>query len=195
MAVSNFSDVFRELFNMGIMDSLLPFLLVFTIIFAVLQRTRIIGEGHKNFNVIIAMIMAATVVVPHIISPSPNDPVNIINSALPSVSIVVVAIIMFLLVIGVFGANFDIAGTSIATWVALLSAGIILFIFGSSAGWWSGFPPQLSFLNDPDTQALLIIILVFAVVIWLITREEKTTRVGGDFGGFLSGLRDTIKKP
>ena len=41
----------------GIMDFLLPFLLVFTIIFAVMQKTKILGEK-KNFNVIVALVLA-----------------------------------------------------------------------------------------------------------------------------------------
>ena len=42
----------QTLESWGLTDVLLPFLLVFTIIFAILQKSNILGEGKKNFNVI-----------------------------------------------------------------------------------------------------------------------------------------------
>jgi hypothetical protein len=57
-------------------------------------------------------------------------------------------------------------------WV--LSIGLIIFIFGSSAGWGWRVPRWLGFLNDPDTQALLIIILVFGMIVAFITKPDKT---------------------
>ena len=50
----------------GVTDVLIPFILVFTIVFAVLQKTKILGDGKKNYNVMIALVMALAVVIPHI---------------------------------------------------------------------------------------------------------------------------------
>src|SRR3989344_1351569 len=46
----------------GGFDVLLPFLLVFTIVFAILEKTNILGEDKKNFNVIIALVIGALLV-------------------------------------------------------------------------------------------------------------------------------------
>src|SRR3989344_1895366 len=144
--------------DLGLTDVLLPFLLIFTIVFAVLQKTEMFGKTGKNFNVMIALILALGVVIPHITGyyPGDFDVVNIINRALPNVSMVIVLILMALLMIDIFGAAADL---------------------------WS-ISQRASFLIDGDTQAVIVVILVFALLVWFITKEEKTegSRLLQDFG-------------
>lgn len=171
----NLWDFFYSLDRLGVTDILLPFLLVFTIVYAVLQKTHIFGAEKKNVNMVIALVMGLGVVFDHVLRKGHGrTAVEIINGALPEVSIIVVAIIMLLLLIGVFGARLEIAGTSIATWVGIFSLIAIIFIFGQAAGWGWHWPWWLSWLDDPDTISVIIIVLVFGIVIAYITRE------GGD---------------
>ena len=58
--MANYIDFFRLLESYGFTDALLPFLLIFTIVFAVLQKTNILGKDKKNFNVILALVLALT---------------------------------------------------------------------------------------------------------------------------------------
>jgi len=180
--------------NIGI-DTLLVFLLVFTLLYAILNKTKIIGEGKKNFNMVISLVLSLLTVIPHHLGTvaAENDPVLIITSALPNISIIIVAILGVLLLVGVFGKNLDIVGTSLAGIIAILAFVVVLFIFGSAAGWWGDIPQPLGFLNDEDTQSILIMILVFAVVIWYITRDDSNANVGGGFGKMLKGIGDSIK--
>ena len=67
----------------GGFDVLLPFLLVFTIVFAILEKTNILGEDKKNFNVIIALVIGALLV-------SQTALVEIINLFIPRVSLFIV---------------------------------------------------------------------------------------------------------
>jgi hypothetical protein len=158
----------------GVTDVLLPFILVFTIIFATLQKTKILGEGKKQFNVMIALVMALAVVIPHVVGryPFTFDPVDVINRALPQVSIIVVAIIMLLLIVGVFGNEIEIGNTPLAGWIVILAAIAVIAIFGSAVGWFT-FPFWLVFLTDPELQALIVMILIFGIIIWFITKEDK----------------------
>jgi len=170
-------DALYNIGNLGVMDVLVPFILVFTIVFAVLQKTQILGEGKKNFNVIIALVMGLAVVMPHVMGyyPAERDIVNIINSALPNIGVVAVAVVMLLLIIGVFGGNVKIADSPLASWAVLFAIVVVIVTFGGAAGWFGSMPNWLGFLNDPDTQALVIVILVFAIIIWFVTKEPKET--------------------
>jgi hypothetical protein len=171
-----------QLQEIGVADVILPFILIFTIVFAVLQKTKILGvdeqnnnKPKKNFNAVIALVMALTVIIPHIIGayPSPeSDIVNIINTALPNISVIMVAVIMLLLIIGVFGGGVDVAGSSLASWAVLFAILATVFVFGSAARWWE-LPVWANFMMDSDTQALIVVILVFAMLIWFITKEDK----------------------
>ncbi len=161
--------------RIGVVDVLFPFILVFTVIFAVLQKAKILGDPEKvkKFNVIIALVMAFAVVIPHVLNvyPAGADVVQIMNDSLPQVSIVVIAILMFLIMIGIFG--FEFAGGRLSGWIVFLALLLTIYIFGTSAGWLWGFPQWLNFLNDPDLQALVVIILVFGIIVWFITKEPK----------------------
>ncbi|HLD88599.1 MAG TPA: hypothetical protein VI894_00180 [Candidatus Nanoarchaeia archaeon] len=190
--MTSFTDVFTYLADIGVLDSLLPFLLVFTIVFAILQKGNIFGTEKKNINVVIALIMGLAVVIPHVTGTYPPnaDVVNIMNSALPNVSIVIIAVIMVLLMIGIFAPDVSWFGSSIQGWMVLIAIAAVFFIFGNAAGWWQT-PTTLSFLNNPDTQALIVIILVFGIIVWWVTSEpEKQTKMGWfqKFGEGLSGM-------
>lgn len=175
----------------GLTDVLLPFLLIFVIVYAVLQKTKILGETKKNLNVVVAVIVGLLVVIPHVTGrfPPNADPVEIMNNALPQVSIVLVAIIFLLLMIGVFGQDYVFLGVTMPGWITLASFIIIVLIFGGAAGWWdSGFGSTLENFFGTEGVAVFIMLLVFGIIIAWITgdskeREDRTilNRLGMDF--------------
>ena len=179
--MNNYGDLFANLQNWGFLDVILPFILVFTIVFAALQKTKILGEGKRQFNVIVALVMAASVIFPHITGAYIGwigfDPVDVINSSLPQVSIILVAIIMVLLIIGVFGNEVDFAGTSLSGWIVLLSFVAVALIFGSSTGWFV-LPDWLYFLSNPEFESLVVMILVFGIIIWFVTKDDTKKNEG-----------------
>jgi len=168
----------QALEQLGLSDVLLPFLLIFTVVFAVLEKSKILGEDSRRFNVIIALIMGLAVVIPHSLGIYPQgvDAVTIINTALPNVSVVIIAVIMLLILIGVFGFELQ-GGGAVSGIVGILAFLIVVYIFGSAAQWWI-IPDMLWWLSDPDTQALIVVILVFGIIVWFITGEKKTQAEG-----------------
>jgi len=191
-----FESLINVLMQWDIIEFLVPFLLVFTIVFAVLQKTKILGDGRKNYNVIVALVMGLAVVVPHFTGMYTSfDPVAVINTSLPQVSIILVAIVMVLLIIGVFGNEFDVAGTSLAAWMAIAAVVIVAIIFGSSVGWFH-LPTWLGFLAiNPDLQALIVMVLIFAVIIWFITKEpKKEDQKRRGLGLVIDDMKQAVKK-
>lgn len=185
--VRNVPDFLVQLEKFGLLDAVLPFILIFAVIFVVLQRVKMFGDGKKNVNMLVALVFALLVVVPHVLGTYPPgaDVVSIINSALPNVSLVIVIIVAALILVGLFVPNFQ-PGGGLGGVMALLSVGAIIFIFGLAAGWWETISP-LGFLANPDIQAVVVIVLVFALVIFLITAESPgqkiTDTIKGLFGG------------
>ncbi len=161
----------------GVLDFLLPFILVFTIVYAVMQKTKILGDK-KNFNVIIALVLGLLFVVPHITGAYPigYDPVQVMNEALPSISLVAVAAIMLLLLMGIFGTDFS---QSAAPFIAVISIAFVAYIFGSSLNLWTA-PSDVFRWWSSELTELLIIILVFALVVWFIVHERSEKSSGGE---------------
>ena len=186
-----FQNLIYRLEYYGLSDVLLPFLLIFTVVFAIMQKTQPLGEK-KQFNVMIALVMALAVIIPHVLGyyPANADVVTIINSALPSVSIVLVAVVMVLLIVGLFGGKATWGG-ALSGWIAFAAFILVFVIFANAANWFTYWPSWLWWLSDPDTQALLIVVGVFALIIWFITREPSSGKTGeavGKFGDSFSEL-------
>jgi len=176
----------------GVLDFLLPFLLVFTIVFAVLQKTKIVGEGKKNFNVIIALIMGLLFVVPHIMGTYPlgYDPVQVMNESLPSISLVSIAAIMLLLLMGIFGTNFS---QKAAPLIAIIAIGFVVYIFGSSLGFWTSPSSTFSWWSDETTE-LLIVLLIFGLVVYFITKEPTEKKITDTISGIGKGITDMFER-
>jgi hypothetical protein len=176
-----FTDMVLQLESLGILDVLLPFLLIFTISFAVLNKSKVLGKDSKRFNVIISVVFAFAAIIPHVIGGQP-DVVPIINSALPNVSLLMIASMMVLILIGVFGSDVNVGGTDLAGIVVLFSIVAVGWVFMSSAGLVNTIP----FLQDPQTRSMLVAVLVFAVVVWFITAEPNEESKG--FQDFFGGM-------
>ena len=177
---SAFDSIARAMQNFGLLDIVLPFLLIFTVVFATLQRVGLFkegehGEGKKNINAMLSLIIAILTVVPHINGryPPNYDPIVIINTLIPSAAVLAIVIILLLFLFGIFGSGFASGGTP--AWIILGVIIVMGYIFGATVGWWDDPSQSIGLWWDSDLSALLIIIIVFALLLWFITSDEKET--------------------
>jgi len=92
--------------DFGFFDVVLPFLLVFTIVFAILEKTMILGKEKigtedrpkKNLNSMVAFVIALFVV-------AASNVVAVLQESLPMITLVLVIIISLMLLIGSFVGN------------------------------------------------------------------------------------------
>jgi hypothetical protein len=155
--------------------------LISTVSFAVLEKTKIKKEKKRSMNTGIAIIFALIVVIPHVTGnfPAGFDPVEIINAALPAVSIVVVAVIALMILIGVFAHDRILLGATAPGWVFFFSIITLMFIFGSAAGWWSdGFINWLESMFGEDVISVVIMLLVFGIIIAFVTGGGEREELG-----------------
>jgi hypothetical protein len=190
----NLEEFVRILESWGLTDVLLPFLLIYVVIFAVLTKTKILGEGRRRFNAVISLVIALMVVVPHVlrIYPPEADVIEIMNKAIPNISLVVVAIVMLLVVVGILGGERNWMGGSLSGWVAILAFILVIVIFGSAAGWWRGWTWFTNFFGA-DAVAIVVMILVFAVIVWWITKGEATEEKEGALARMGKSFQDFFK--
>lgn len=74
-------------------DLILPFLLVFTLVFAVLEKSKILGEGKKQINAIISLVIG-------IIFVSYSYATGIIVKLMPFLAVCLVILFVFMLLWG-----------------------------------------------------------------------------------------------
>ncbi|MFQ5620818.1 MAG: hypothetical protein ACE5FT_03170 [Candidatus Nanoarchaeia archaeon] len=173
-----FGNVGYYLQYWGIFDVILPFMLVFAIVYAALNQLKIFTtkygkEGdkaekvNKNINITIAFVIALMFIGPHMTGGTANfytrtigmDPVVVINQAIPHVGVIAVAATLALIMAGLFG--FSGAGnesSGLRAGALALSVLAIIAVFMYSLGW---FQTWLWFLSDPGLQMAILALLVF----------------------------------
>lgn len=197
---STFGKAIVFMRDLGVYDVILPFLLIFTILFAILERTKVlgtekIGEEHytrKNLNAMVAFIVAFLVV-------ASSRLVAIINEALANVMLLLLLVIFFVLLVGVFYEEGS--GVMIEkTWKWIFS--IVMFLGISAIFLWAikinsnasgcreypaGECPWLAFfwgwlIDHWNTEAVASIILIIVIIIfmYIITYERKPQSTGSN---------------
>jgi hypothetical protein len=190
--------------DLGVVDVILPFVLVFTVLYAVLQKVELFGgEGKsKKYNLVIALAIAAGIVILHTNgyyqATLGYDPINIITGILPGSALILLIVITVLIVFAVIMPKdkLSIPGSPIVSVVAALGvialAGIIIHnlfpdFLSMTWPWW---------LDDASTQSIIIMVIVFALIIWFVTSEPaKPTDKNKGFHNFMKELTGTNKPP
>lgn len=190
MSAYDLAYIIESLQSYGVTDVLLPFLLIFTIIYAVLEKSKILGDTKKNYNVVVALVISLLVVFPHVTGDYPGnfDVVDVINKSLPMIALLVVAIVMFMILVGMFGASPTWTGP-VTGWVVIVAFIAVVWVFSGAAWGSAAWDSFVDFLGE-DIVALIIIILVFGIIVALITGEGRDSKsslfynIGDSLGEF-----------
>lgn len=191
MAIGYYGSFLSYLDSFGITDLLVPFILIFTIVFAVLQKIEIFGKDKsKKFNIIIALSIALLSVIPHATGRYQQfDIVNVINSSLPQVGLLIIGLVLLMVLVGLIGGKTD-HSSMILGFAGILAVILLLVVFWRAVNPY-GTPAWFSFMDNPAFQAFLVIILVFGLIVWFVTKEPKKddkSKFGDSAKDFLKGM-------
>jgi magnesium-transporting ATPase (P-type) len=162
--------------RIGIYDVVLPFLLVFTLVYAILEKTKVLGmeevEGkkytRKNLNAIIAFVIALLVI-------ASTKLVATINQILANTVLLLILAVFFLLLVGSFfkseGEVFLKGGWNL-TFMIIMFIGILL-IFFHALGWLQKVWDYLSSNLSSQVVGGLILVVIIIIAIVFITHEKK----------------------
>ena len=102
--VNDFRTIIASLDDYGFFDVVLPFLLVFTIIFAILEKTKLLGlEGENpktNINAVLALIISFIFI-------ANTDVSRVIRSYLSNIGLIIIIALLALLLFGLLGVNVE----------------------------------------------------------------------------------------
>lgn len=180
--LTNFVQYIEKL---GVYEVALPFILVFTLAFAVLERSHILGKDKKNLNVIISLVLALFFIRNQYL-------VALVNRFLPNVSLFMIVILMTLLLFGIiYGKAYSGLGGSFLTIGAILSVIFIIWSLSSDFVGRSGInvPRWLTDIS-PETKSLIFIVGGMLLLIWWTTKGPKET--GGSDKSFVKRVNDSV---
>jgi len=164
------NDIFWELRNNpDLYYYLLPFLLIFTIIFAILEKTLIFGHsGDKkkpktNINVIFALLVSAIVVIE-------QTTVELINTYLPGVSLIIVIGIFFMLITAMFSQE---GWKGFPFWMGAIIALVAVF-WSLSNSVYGGYTWGFLGIDREVIYTLLVIGAVVGVILAVVKGSRST---------------------
>ncbi len=140
-------------------ETVLPFLLMFTLIFAVLQKTKILGEGKRQIDAIVALAIALIFV-------SFGRATDIVVRMIPVLGIALVVILIFMILLGsVYSpGSFEMKGwmkVVVGLLAALVVAGTVLILTG-------GLDYVVSFIYSGGNVGILVNLVLIAIIIGAI---------------------------
>lgn len=149
-------------------EMLLPFLFVFVVTFAILQKSKILGEGKAQIDAIVALVVGLLLIG----VPAPR---NIIVGIMPWMTVGIAVILVFLILYGfvagdlskapswmkiVFGILAGVFTTGVILHVSGMGATVSNWLFGGGSGavW---------------TNVLMLILIIGAVAVALFGGKKK----------------------
>lgn len=160
----------------GVFDVILPFLLVFTVVFAILQKSQILGENKKNLDATVAFVVAMLVVAATRIT-------GIINEALPAIVLLIIVSMSFLLLVGMFVKPGEIFKNLEGPWVKFLMillfiAVILIFLANirmESGDSWLEY--TLNYVSEYWSGAvvgsIILVVIFIAAILWVTLGEKE----------------------
>lgn len=163
--------------QVGLFDVILPFLLIFTLVFGVLEKSRIFGTekigdktySRKNLNAMVAFVTGFFVV-------ASAQLVALINGFVAQVALVLVILIMFMILVASFHKpsedGFDLKdfGGKWLMWVVFVA---VLLIFANNVGW---LYPAWQYVTTYWDSSLMGTIVLFGIVVGFIAYVTNTPK-------------------
>ena len=196
--VSTFRNVIDFFGDLGIYDVVLPFLLVFSIVFAIFEKSRVLGseeidgkkQSRKNLNAMAAFVIAFMVV-------ASSKLVETITKISSHIVLLLLLGVFFILLIGSFQKESPEGATLTSGWnlafIIIMFIGLVgIFLNAltrSNGDTW--LDTGWDFLvNHWSSKAIASIILLIVIILfmWFVTKEpKKDTKKEGTAGSSGSG--------
>jgi len=163
----DFGSVFEGLISFGFFDVIIPLLLIFTLVFAILRKTNI--TNNRNIDIIISLVLGLLTVVPHVTNSYPKcwDIVDIMNNALATIAITAIVIILIIIAASMLrNKNEFPPWLHQASIIGSIILVIIIFLTSSGTGCNSSLISMIPFW-------VIIPILLFIFAIWFISRKPE----------------------
>lgn len=156
-----------------ISQGVLPFILVFTVVFAILQKSEVLGKDKKQIDAMVALVFG-------LITITFANAVGIINQLLPFLAVAIVMILVFLILVGsVHSGNTFVWGDQIKKAVIVLSA-IAVVIAGL---YFTGAWDYLSYkFSEPGSNLVTNIVFIAIIIggLVLVLRGDKERPKSGN---------------
>lgn len=171
----DFSAVISKLVSIGFYEVFLPFILVYAVVFAILQKSKIFEGGSssadnaRSVNAIVAFVFGLFIV-------ASIQVVQYIQSLILNAVVILIFLLCVMILLGfIFGDGYtEIFQNKIVKWGSAIGIFVVMLgIFLYLLGFWDWVERQWNSLGGSDTVSTLIIIVLVVGVLYFITKGDK----------------------
>jgi hypothetical protein len=150
-------------------ETILPFLLVFTIVFAVLQKSKILGEDKKQIDAIIALVIGLLVI-------SFAQATGIILQLIPFMAVSLIVFLVFLILVGSFRkSGEDVIPKGFASFLMYLVLIGVTIAVVYITGFWQWIIDAYYSTDTSILGNIVFVVIIIAVVAFVLKSAS-----GGD---------------
>lgn len=150
------------------LDLLLPAILVFTVIFALLQKSEIFGKGKVQIDAIVSLVVALIVI-------SFGKAMGIIANLMPVLAVTVVALLVFIIIASIaHTGKFELPG-GVKTAVMVVAAIVVLIAVLYFTGGWDYLKEILQGKSSTTVTTILFAIIIAAAIFVVIKFGAKAS--------------------
>ena len=137
-------------------DYILPFVLVFAVIFAILERSNILGEGKKQINAMVGLVVGLLLI-------SFEHSRDIIVKLMPILAVMVVILLIFMIIYGFAKQEKEIKLPQAAiTWIFIIAITVVVVALMKITGVWE---PFINYTKTEKGEVIFANIILIAAIV------------------------------
>ena len=149
-------------------EMLLPFLLVFVVVFAILQKSKILGEGKAQIDAIVGLVIGLILIG----VPGPRDMiVGIMPWMAVGVSVILIFLILYGFVAGDLSKAPDWMKLTFGILAGLFTIGVVLYVSGVGANVLDWFSKSGN--SDIWVNVVMVLLIIGAMAVAIMSGRKK----------------------
>jgi len=137
-------------------DYILPFVLVFAVIFAILERSNILGEGKKQINAMVGLVVGLLLI-------SFEHSRDIIVKLMPILAVMVVILLIFMIIYGFAKQEKEIKLPQAAiVWIFVIAIPVVVIALMKITGVWE---PFINYTKTEKGEVIFANIILIAAIV------------------------------
>ena len=149
---------------------ILPFILVFTLVFAILEKSKVLGEGKKQINSIISLVIGLLLVG---VEPARA----VILDIVPVLAVVAVIILVFMILYGFVGGTEDrgVLNKPLQITVGIIAVIVIIITLLTSTGFLDKILEKVKLPGSSEIvqSSVMLIVIVVLLIVALVSGGKK----------------------
>lgn len=167
------ADTTTILSNPLVRDMLLPFLLVFALVFAVLEKSEILGKGKRQVDAIVALVIGLIVV-------SFGNAVHIINYLMPILAVGLVVLLVFMLLWGMSHEKAFEMPKGVKITIGILAAILVISSVVYLTGLWDKIMGAFKGGSSGVVSTVIIIVILVAAIVVVVYPFKSEKKEAGN---------------